>query len=182
MSGVFSNQADLKPHKSRSWLKAEPDALAEEKMADLTTLYAPAPALLAAGERGLSTDAMSGIQALERKHPTRLMAPGQGERRECEYSRRGTVTLIANFDVAQGTVVTPSMGPTRTAEDFVNHITRPLASYPEVTRWHLVADNLHMPQSEGLGRLVAEHAKIPDDWGTKANVACSGLGARVRRF
>jgi len=136
-------------------------------MADLTTLYAQAPALLAAGERGLSTDAMTGIQALERKHPTRLMAPGQAERRAFEYIRRGTVTLIATFDVAQGTVVTPSRGPTRTEEDFVNHITRPLASDPEVTRWHFVADNLHIHQSEGLVRLVAEHDKIPDDLGHK---------------
>ena len=74
-------------------------------MADLTTLYGQAPALVEAGERVLSTDEMTGIQALERKHPTRLMEPGQEERREFEYIRRGTVTLIANFDVAQGTVV-----------------------------------------------------------------------------
>ena len=60
MSGVFYNQADLKPHKSRYWLNAEPDALADAKMADLTTLYVHAPALLAAGERGLSTDEMTG--------------------------------------------------------------------------------------------------------------------------
>ena len=96
-------------------------------MAALTTLYAQAPALAAAGERGLSTDAMTGIQALERTHPTRPMEPGQAERRECEYIRRRTVTLIANFDVAQGTVVTPSMGPTRTEEDFVAHIARTIA-------------------------------------------------------
>jgi hypothetical protein len=51
MSGVFQNQADLKPHQSRSWLNAGPEALAEEKMADLTTLYAQAPALVEAGER-----------------------------------------------------------------------------------------------------------------------------------
>jgi hypothetical protein len=80
MSGVFYNQVDLKPPKSRSWLNAEPAARADEKMADLTTLYTPAPALLAAGERGLSPDAMTGIQALERKHPTRLMEPGQAAR------------------------------------------------------------------------------------------------------
>ena len=88
-------------------------------MADLTTLYLQAPALLAAGERVLSTDEMTGIQALERKHPTIPMGPGRAERREFEYIRRGTVTLIANFDVAQGTVVAPSLGPTRTEEDFV---------------------------------------------------------------
>ena len=136
-------------------------------MADLTTLYAQAPALAAAGERVLSTDEMTGIQALERKHPTRLMEPGQEERRECEYIRRGTVTLIANCDVAQGTVVTPSMGPTRTEEDFVSHIARTIASDPEVTRWHFVVDNLNIHQSAGLVRLVAKHDNIPDDLGNK---------------
>src|ERR671927_666270 len=136
-------------------------------MADLTALYAQAPALAAAGERVLSTDEMTGIQALERKHPTRLMEPGQAERREFEYIRRGTVTLIANFDVTQGTVVAPSLGPTRTEADFVNHIARTVASDPEVTRWHFVTDNLNIHQSEGLVRLVAEHDGIPDDLGHK---------------
>jgi transposase len=136
-------------------------------MADLTTLYAQAPALLDAGERVLSTDEMTGIQALERKHPTRLMEPGQEERREFEYIRCGTVTLIANFDVAQGTVVTPSMGPTRTEADFVNHIARTIASDPAVTRWHVVVDNLNIHQSVGLVRLVAEHDALLDDLGRK---------------
>jgi len=136
-------------------------------MADLTTLYAQAPALVAAGERVLSTDEMTGIQALERKHPTRLMEPGQAERREFEYIRRGTVTLIANFDVAQGTVVAPSLGPTRTEEDFMNHITRTVASDPAATRWHFVTDNLNIHQSESLVRLVAEHDGIEEDLGKK---------------
>jgi len=88
-------------------------------MADVTTLYLAAPALLEAGERVLSTDEMTGIQALERKHPTLPMGPGRVERREFEYIRHGTLTLIANFDVAQGHVVASSLGPTRTEEDFV---------------------------------------------------------------
>jgi transposase len=136
-------------------------------MADLTTLYAQAPGLLDAGERVLSTDAMTGIQALERTHPTRLMDPGQAERRAFEYLRRGTLTLIANFDVARGTLVVPSLGPTRTEEDFVAHITRTVASDLEVARWHLVADNLNMHQSESLVRLVAKHDGIVDDLGHK---------------
>ena len=136
-------------------------------MADLTTLYMHAPALLDAGERVLSTDEMTGIQALERKHPTIPMGPGRGERREFEYIRRGTLTLIANFDVAQGMVVTPSMGPTRTEEDFVDHIARTVASDPAVRRWHFVADNLNIHQSEGLVRLVAEHDGITEDLGKK---------------
>jgi hypothetical protein len=78
-----------------------------------------AQALRDTGERVVSTDEMTGIQALERKPPTIPMGPGRVERREFEYIRRGTVTLIANFDVAQGMVVTPAFRPTRTEEDFV---------------------------------------------------------------
>jgi transposase len=136
-------------------------------MADLTTLYAQAPALLAAGERVLSTDEMTGIQALERKYPTRLMEPGQAERREFEYIRRGTLTLIANFDVAQGTVVAPSLGPTRTEEDFVAHITRTVASDDEVPRWHFVLDNLNIHQSASLVRFVAKHDGLEEGLGHK---------------
>jgi transposase len=136
-------------------------------MTDVTTVYLQAQALLDAGERVLSTDEMTGIQALERKHPPIPMGPGRVERREFEYIRRGTLTLIAHFDVAQGTVVAPSLGPTRTEEDFVAHIARTVASDPEVTRWHFVADNLNIHQSESLVRLVAEHDGITDDLGQK---------------
>lgn len=136
-------------------------------MADVTALYLQAQALLKVGERVLSTDEMTGIQALERKHPTISMGPGRVERREFEYIRQGTLTLIANFDVAQGQVVAPSMGPTRTEADFVAHIARTVASDAEATRWHFVADNLNIHQSESLVRLVAEHDGIEDDLGQK---------------
>jgi len=136
-------------------------------MADVTSLYLQAPVLHAAGERVVSTDEMTGIQALERKHPTIPMGPGRAERREFEYIRRGTLTLIANFDVAQGTIVVPSLGPTRTEEDFLAHITRAVASDSAATRWHFVTDNLNIHQSESLVRFVAEHDGIKDDLGQK---------------
>jgi transposase len=136
-------------------------------MTDVTTLYLEAQALLEAGERVLSTDEMTGIQALERKHPTIPMGPGRAERREFEYIRRGTLTLFANFDVAQGTIVGPSLGPTRTEEDFLAHITRTVAAAPETTRWHFVTDNLNIHQSESLVRFVAEHDGLKDDLGHK---------------
>lgn len=136
-------------------------------MADVTDLYLEAPALRAVGERVLSTDEMTGIQALERKYPTIPMGPGRAERREFEYIRRGTLTLSANFDVAQGTIVAPSLGPTRTEADFGAHIRRTVASDPETTRWHFVTDNLNIHQSESLVRLVAEYDGLQDDLGQK---------------
>lgn len=136
-------------------------------MTDVTTLYSQAPALWAVGERALSCDELTGIQALERKHPTLPMGPGRVERREFEYIRHGTQTLIANFDVAQGKIVAPTIGPTRTELDFVTHIAQTLATDPQATRWHFVVDNLNTHQSEGLVRFVAEGCDLKVDLGEK---------------
>jgi len=157
----------LKPHQSRYWLNGEPDEAAEEKIAEITTLYEQAPVLLEEKERVLSTDEMTGIQALERKHPTIPMGPGRVERREFEYIRHGTQTLIANWDVAQGRIVEPTIGPTREEEDFVAHIRRTVESDLQEGRWHFIVDNLNIHQSEGLVRFVAEYSGIEEDLGKK---------------
>jgi len=136
-------------------------------MSDITTLYLEAKSLSTVGERVISSDEMTGIQALERKHPTIPMGPGRVEGCEFEYKRHGTLTLIANFDVAQGKVMAPSMGPTRNEEDFVTHIKQTVASDPEAPRWHFVTDNLNTHQSESLVRFVATHDGIEEDLGEK---------------
>src|SRR5262249_48723599 len=132
-----------------------------------TSLYWQAPALHAAGKRTMSTDEMTGIPALERTHPTIPMGPGRVERREFAYLRHGPLTLIANFEVAQGHLVAPSLGPRRTEEDFVAHMAYTVASDPQATRWHFVTDNLHIHQSESLVRFVAQHDGIIADLGQK---------------
>jgi len=130
-------------------------------------LYRAAPALAAAGERVVSTDELTGVQALERAHPGLPLAPGKVERREFEYRRHGTVTFILNRDVATGQVLAPSHGPTRTAEDFVAHVRATLATDPAATRWHFVVDNLNIHQSASLVRSVAECIGATDDLGVK---------------
>lgn len=50
----------------------------------------------------------------ERLNPTLAMRPGRVEGFEFEYIRHGTQTLIANWDVAKGQVITASIGATRT--------------------------------------------------------------------
>ena len=136
-------------------------------MADVCALYEAAPALAAAGERILSTDELTGVQALERKHPGLPLAPGRVERREFEYVRHGTVTFILNRDVVTGQVVAPSAGPTRTEEDFVAHVRQAVATDPEATRWHFVVDNLNIHQSASLVRYIAEVSSLDDDLGVK---------------
>ena len=74
---------------------------------------------------------MTGIQALERAHPTRPMRPGRLERQEFEYIRHGTVSLIANLEIATGVAIAPSIGPTRTEYDFANHIANTIETDPD---------------------------------------------------
>jgi transposase len=157
----------LKPHRTRYWLNSEPEPGADEKIADITALYCEAGAKAEAGERVLSSDEMTGIQAKERKHPTRPMGPGRVERREFEYIRHGTQTLIANWDVAAGGVVAPTIGQTRTEPDFVAHIAQTVATDRAAVRWHFVVDNLDIHKSESLVRYVAETCGIEQDLGKK---------------
>ncbi len=90
----------------------------------------------------MSIDEMCGIQALERIAPSRPMRPGQVERREFEYRRHGTQTLIASFDVATGHVQ-GRVGARRTEADFAAFLEAMLSSAPAETRWRIVCDNLN---------------------------------------
>ena len=115
----------------------------------------------------MSTDEMTGVQALERKHPGLPMAPGKVERREFEYIRHGTLSFIVNFEVASGRIATISCGPTRNEEDFLQHIQRSVASQPLVTKWHFIVDNLNTHQSASLVRYVADESDLAIDLGVK---------------
>lgn len=143
----------------------DPEAFADQ-VATVCAVYAAAPVLETLGIRVLSTDEMTGIQALERAAPTLPMQPGKVERREFEYVRHGTQRLIANFQVATGQVMTPSLGPTRTEADFAAHIAQTVATDPDAGYIFLV-DHLNTHQSETLVRLVAEIEGYPGDLGVK---------------
>jgi transposase len=130
-------------------------------------LYRAAPALAPCGARIVSTDELTGVQALERRLPGLPLAPGKVERREFEYIRHGTLTFILNRDVATGRVFAPSCGPTRTEADFRDHIARTVATDPAATRWHFVVDNLNIHQSESLVRFVAAASGDTRELGVK---------------
>jgi hypothetical protein len=130
-------------------------------------LYEQAPELTAQGERTISTDEMTGVQALERKHPGLPLAPGNVERREFEYVRHGTRTFIVSRDIATGTIVAPFCGPTRTEADFLAHLQEVVKTDPKANRWHIVCDQLNIHQSESLVRWVADLSGLEVDLGIK---------------
>jgi putative transposase len=67
--------------------------------------------------------------------------------------------LIANFEVATGRIIAPSIGQSRTNEDFASHIEKTIATDPDAG-WVFVVDQLNIHQSEMLVKLVARKLGI----------------------
>jgi hypothetical protein len=121
----------------------------------------------------LSEAAINGLTKLIKTHQTGqqlvlrariILAAGQGqsntqiartlgkvERREYEYIGHDPLSFMVNFEVGSGQIGTVSVRPTRTEEDYVQHITdgQGRANGQKV---HFIVDNLNIHQSEGLVR------------------------------
>jgi len=141
-------------------------AAREEGIREICNVYHAAPERAQSGERTISTDEKTGIQALERAAQGRSMIPGKPEIQEFEYKRNGTQALIASLDTVSGQVQA-SCGDTRTEADLVAHIEQVLASDKLATKWHFVVDQLNTHKSEGLVRLVATYEGREIDLGEK---------------
>ena len=149
----------MKPHRIRYWLTSKPDERFDDKCADICATYAGARQRADDGVRTVSVDEMTGIQALERAAPALALKPGLVERREYEYIRHGTQTLIAGFDVATGQVC-GIIGSRRTEDDFARFLDRLIAGAADETEWDIVTDNLNIHLSESVVRWVADHSGL----------------------
>jgi transposase len=165
----YLREAELQPHKSKYWLNAkekDPQQF-QKKVETVCDTYLEAPRLHAEeNTHTVCIDEMTGIQALERVAPTKPVQPGRIEAREFEYERHGTLTLIGNFHVVTGQLVAPTLGPTRTEADFVQHVTQTVATDPKAS-WVFVVDNLNIHASETLVESVAKTCGIKQDLGKK---------------
>ncbi len=166
----FLKSMDLRPHKSRYWLtspdKAEDPETFQKDSEVICETYAAAQSLEENGTHVISCDERTGIQALERKSPTLPPRPGKVERIEFEYIRHGTLCLIANFVVATGRILMPTIGPTRKEQDFASHIRQTVAT-DEKAAFIFIVDQLNTHISESLVRLAADHCDIKCDLGIK---------------
>lgn len=159
----------MKPHRSRYWLNPNHDNEEEfvENTKDVGEIYLEAPKAALNGRRTVSTDEKTGIQALERKYPTKSMEAGKPERIEFEYIRHGTLSLIASFDVVTGRILSPGIGETRSEQDFCRHIRQVISSDPQAKEWVFVADQLNIHKSESLVRLIDELCGLEEELGVK---------------
>lgn len=184
--GRYLREAELQPHRSRYWLntKEKDPAVFQAKVEEVCECYLDAPRLYAEeNTHTVSTDEMTGIQALERIAPTLPMDQGKTECREFEYARHGTLTLIGNFHVVTGELLAPSLGPTRTEADFVQHVAQTVGTDPQAS-WVFVVDNLNIHGSESLVQWVAQSCLLEQDLGKKrqsgsAPIASDAAGISV---
>ncbi len=170
--GRFLKEAHLKPHLSRYWLNAQPEEPEQfhQEIKVICDLYHNASCLYKKGVYLVSTDEKTGIQALEREHPTHPAIADKKkakvELREHNYIRHGTLCLIANFVVSTGKVIVPTIGQTRNEEDFLTHIKKTVSIAPH-GQWIFVTDQLNTHMSESLLQWVAAQCAIQEDLGVK---------------
>ena len=97
----------------RYWLQLDEadqasfDAAAKQ----VSNLYRRAAVLHQRGVHDRVLRREDGNPGLERASQTRSPIPGSVEQQDAHYIRHGTRTLIANFEVATGQLLTPSLGP-----------------------------------------------------------------------
>jgi hypothetical protein len=85
-------------------------------------IYLSAAELAEEGVHVYSTDEKMALQAIEHEKPKLPMKPGHVEGIDPEYERHGTTGIIASRNVATGEIVAPLIQPTRTEEDYLQHI------------------------------------------------------------
>src|SRR4051812_48165352 len=98
---MILNEVDLQPHRTRYWRTARVDAEFKRRAEKVLWCYANADRLAKRGYWVVCVDEKPNCQVLERQ-PIRRSIPGSIERQEFEYTRHGTVNILAFLIVHSG--------------------------------------------------------------------------------
>jgi transposase len=175
---------EIRPHRLRVWLHS-PDPAFAKKARRICALYLTAPARDA---MVLCIDEKTGMQALERKHPSRTPRAGRAGRFEFEYIRRGTRTLFAAFNPHTGEVF-GRCSRRRKAADLQRFMEDVANRYPR-KRITVIWDNLNIhaaPKWEAFnrrhgGRFRFVYTPIHASWVNQVEIWFSILARRVLRY
>jgi hypothetical protein len=133
-------KASLHPHRSRYWKTATIDETFLTLAAKVLWCYERVAWLHERGEVVLCLDEKPNIQALSRAVPRQLMHAGHIERREVEYKRHGTVTLVVALNVYDGTLRGWCIDK-NDHEHFLWCVRQVAHHYHRARRLHLIMDN-----------------------------------------
>lgn len=116
----------------------------------------------------ISVDEKTCIQAIERHEAPAPLSKGGYMRKEFEYIRHGTTTLIAAIDVSDGQLLNAHLQSTRDEKDYAAFLKETVAMLPEMDKIVVLSDQLNTHLSESLVRWVAESGGYgEEDLGTK---------------
>jgi transposase len=156
----------LRPHKSSYWIhpKIEDEQEFVSRLEEIGKTYKAA--MQPNSKLNVSSsDEKTGIQAL-RHLKVEAMKQGRDERKDPEYKRNGTTTLIASRDVKSGKINAYSLGQTRKEKDFLEHVKEIFATDP--TGEHvIICDQLNTHKSVSLVEWVAKQIDYSGDLGVK---------------
>ncbi|MBA2472145.1 MAG: IS630 family transposase [Pseudonocardiales bacterium] len=146
---------DLKPHRVRGWLNRPADPAFHTKAQAVCRLYLDPPADTVL----FSVDEKTAMQARSRKRATRPVRPGQPERREFEYVRHGTVSLIAAMNVTTGTIH-PKIITRNDSATFIEFLTELAQTVDPTKNIHLILDNGSSHTSKQTRKWITEHPRF----------------------
>lgn len=137
---------NLQPHRVEKF-KISNDPKFEEKVRDVVGLYLNPPdrALV------LCVDEKSQIQALDRTAPLLPLRPGLPERQTHDYTRYGTTTLFAAFNILNGKVMGSCL-PRHRGKEFVKFLNQLEKKVSPDLEMHLILDNSSTHKSAMIQR------------------------------
>ncbi|WP_018639321.1 IS630 family transposase [Parafrankia elaeagni] len=147
---------DLKPHRVRGWLNRPADPDFTDRAAAVCDLYLHPPA----DGVVISVDEKTAIQARSRRHPTRPVCSGSPEKREFEYVRHDTVSLVAAMDVATGQVLGEIIPGKNNSANFTWFLTRLDEAIDPALRIYLVMDNGSSHTARATRAWLAAHPRF----------------------
>jgi len=146
---------DVKPHRVRGWLNRPADPAFHIKAQAVCRLYLDPPADTVL----FSVDEKTCMQARSRKRPTRQVRLGQVERREFEYVRHGTVSLMAAMNITTGTVH-PKIITRNDSVTFIEFLTELAQTVDPTKKIHLILDNGSSHTSKLTKKWLREHPRF----------------------
>jgi transposase len=147
--------ARVRPHKVRGWLNRKDDPAFWTQAGAVCRLYLNPPP----GTVLVSIDEKTGIQAKTRRHPDIPAAPGRDARREFEYARHGTVSIIAAMNTAAGEVISQRIHRSNSVT-FMTFLAMLDQHTAPGLRIHLIMDNGSSHTSKATRAWLAAHPRF----------------------
>jgi transposase len=148
-------EAKVRPHKVRGWLNRADDPAFWIRAGAVCRLYLTPPP----GTVLISIDDKTGIQAKSRKHPGTPARPGRDARREFEYIRHGTISIIAAMNVTTGQVIAERIEKNDSGT-FTAFLAMLYQMIPLIQRIHLIMDNGSSHTSRATRAWLADHPRF----------------------